>query len=112
INKGIKMATGEYIGILNADDLFGSSDVISCIVDQFIASGCDAVYGNIQFGKRRNIQLVTRIWNSRHYNLCDFQLGWMPPHPSLYIKRDVLLCYGPYSLRFGSSADYEMILRL
>jgi len=112
LNKGIGMATGDLIGVLNADDCLASVDVISSVVNCFKDKGCDAVYGNLKFIKRSKDCSTTREWKSRPYNLNDFLYGWMPPHPTLYIKRNILFTAGRYSLKFGTCADYDMILRL
>ncbi|RYD70335.1 MAG: glycosyltransferase [Sphingobacteriales bacterium] len=112
LNKGIGVATGDLVGVLNADDCLASFDVISSVVDCFSKMGCDAVYGNLKFIKRSTEYSITRNWKSRPYNLNDLLYGWMPPHPTLYIKRNILHTAGRYSLKFGACADYDMILRL
>ncbi|TCD00806.1 glycosyltransferase family 2 protein [Pedobacter psychroterrae] len=112
LNKGIGMATGDLVGILNADDRLASVDVISSVVDCFRNMGCEAVYGNLKFIKRGKDCSITRNWKSKPYTPNDFLYGWMPPHPTLYIERSVLYTAGRYSLKFGTCADYDMILRL
>lgn len=112
LNKAIGKATGEVIGIVNADDKLATSDVISSVVNCFRRTSSAAIYGNLHFTNRLHPHRITRIWNSRIFNKTDIMFGWMPPHPTLYIKREIFLQYGNYSLVFGNCADYELILRL
>lgn len=112
LNKGIDMTTGDLVGILNADDRLASVDIISSVVNCFKEKDCEAVYGNIKFIERNEGFLITREWTSSPYCISDLLYGWMPPHPTLYVKRNVLLTAGRYSLKFGTCADYDMILRL
>ncbi|WP_316792249.1 glycosyltransferase family 2 protein [Pedobacter frigoris] len=112
INKAIELATGEVIGILNADDVLAESDVVSAVVNCFRRNSCDAVYGNLNFAKRNDLTKIVRIWKSGSFKKSDFRFGWMPPHPTLYLKRVIFKNFGGYSLSFGNSGDYEMILRL
>ena len=112
LNKGIGIATGDLIGLLNADDCLADVQVISEIVRCFKENNCEAVYGNLKFVKRDKPYLVTRNWQSSSYNFHALRYGWMPPHPTLYVKRTVLSTAGRYSLEFGTCGDYDMILRL
>lgn len=112
LNKGIGKATGDLIGVLNADDCLADDRVVSEIVKCFMEKNCEAVYGNLKFVERVMPYSVTRNWQSSPYNFRDLRYGWMPAHPTLYIKRTVLSAAGRYSLEFGTCADYDMILRL
>lgn len=112
LNKGIAQANGEVIGILNADDFFASQDVISLVSNCFHEKRCEAVYGNLDMFKRNRSGKVLRRWRSKQHQPLDLKLGWMPAHPTFYIKRSVLLQYDAYRPQFGVSADYELILRL
>lgn len=111
INKGITMATGEIVGLLHADDFFADDQVISSIVEKFKISGADAVYGDLDYINSQSLQ-VTRRWRSHQYVRADFKTGWMPAHPTLYIKKNIYNRFGGYSLEFGSAADYELMIRL
>jgi len=112
LNKGVGKATGDLVGVLNADDCLADLHVVSEIVKCFREKNCEAVYGNLKFIKRNMPYSVTRNWQSSPYNLRDLRYGWMPAHPTLYIKRTVLYAAGRYSLGFGACADYDMVLRL
>ena len=111
INKGIRMATGDVIGLLHSDDIFYSKDVISAVVDEFITRGSDSVYADLVYVDRENPDRVIRNWKSGNYNRNNFIYGWMPPHPTFYVKREVYERFGLYDTKFRSAADYELMLR-
>lgn len=112
LNKGIKLAQGEIIGILHSDDLFASSEVLQKVADQFHADeALMAVYGDLQYVNRSNTQQVIRHWVSGTFQPSDFHWGWMTPHPTLFIRKSCFDTYGAYNLQLKSAADYELILR-
>lgn len=110
LNKGITLASGDIIGILNADDMLASADVISAIVKAFQKSNTDGVYGNLNY-IHPNTNQVLRKWVSKPFAKKDIENGWMPAHPTLYLKRALFNQYGGYSLDYGTAADYELMLR-
>lgn len=110
INKGIKLATGEIIGMLHANDCFASNHILSLIADTMQQKNVDAVYGNLVF---TNIYgKVVRKWKSNPCSRLLLELGWMPPHPTFYLKKTSYNQYGNYRLDFSSAADYELIIRM
>ena len=109
INKGIEMATGDVIGFLHSDDVLYSSDSIEQIALAFENEKADIVYGDLQYCKGGK---VTRRWKSNTFNPRSLKYGWMPPHPTVYVRRKVYEQVGPYDDWFRISADYDMILRL
>lgn len=109
INKGIKMATGDIVGILNADDLFQSEDTLAHIVAAFTAD-VDAVYADIRFVKD-DLQTTSRYYSARHWMPWMLQWGKMPPHPSVYIRRGLFGKFGLYKLGYDIAADYELLIR-
>lgn len=111
LNKGIAMSSGQVIGILNADDMLASDDVISAVADRFKAQHADALYGNLNYVDPLQPKRIIRKWISRPFVRRDILFGWMPAHPTFYVKKDLFEQYGHYSLRFGSAADYELMLR-
>lgn len=111
LNKGIAMAKGEIVGILNADDMLASPDVISEIVAQFKKTNADGVYGNLHYVQRDKPNQIIRKWKSKQVSSQAMAWGWMPAHPSLYLKKELFESFGNYSLDFGSAADYELMLR-
>ncbi len=111
LNKGIRMATGEVIGILNADDMFASEDVVSEVARCFQAEKVDVVYGNLHYVKADNPTEVLRIWKGVPYQSGLIRQGWMPAHPTFYAKKELFEKFGGYSLDFGTAADYELMVR-
>lgn len=110
LNKGISMSSGEFVGFLHSDDFFADADVINAIA----AAGqqCDAVYGDLQYVQRDNVEKITRHWRSKPYKPGLFKRGWMPAHPTFYLRREHYLKFGQYDTSFKQSADYELMLRM
>jgi glycosyltransferase len=109
LNKGIKNAKGDIIGLLHSDDVFASSDVLSQIHSFFKETNCDGVYGDLNFMKNGQI---SRKWNSNKFNSSLLYKGWMPPHPTLFLKKEVFEKHGLYNTNFKIAADYDFILRI
>ena len=109
INKGIKMATGDVVGILNADDMFESTDTLAQIAAAF-SDDVDALYADIRFVKD-DLQTTSRYYSAKHWKPWMLQWGKMPPHPSVYIRRNVLARYGLYKLGYDIAADCELLIR-
>ncbi len=109
LNKGIAMATGDVIGFLHSDDVLYSPDSIGQIAAAFESSGADVVYGDLEY---RHGDKVVRRWRSNAFRRGDLKYGWMPPHPTVYVRREVYRQVGPYDEWFRISADYDMILRI
>lgn len=111
MNKGILLATGDVIGILNADDLYSSNDIISKIVNQFTKSNADALYGDLKYVLKNDISKTIRFWKSGEYTEGKFLNGWMPPHPTFFVKKSIYNQFGLYRTDMPSAADYELMLR-
>lgn len=111
INKGIKMATGEIISILNSDDLYQDKEVINDIVNLFETKNLDASYGDLVYVDRLNTDKVIRYWKSGKYKEGMFFKGWMPPHPTFFVKKNIYDQLGAFNLELKSAADYEIMLR-
>jgi glycosyltransferase len=112
LNKGIRHATGDIVGFLHADDMLDGDSVIGSIRDLFARGDYDAVYGDLVYVDAENTQRVIRYWRSGDYRVNRFRWGWMPPHPSVYVRREVYERFGGYRLDMGSAADYECLVRL
>ncbi len=106
------MATGDVIGILNADDFYANDMVISKIVETFQRTGVASVYGDLAYVDAKEVSKVIRYWHSGNYRHGAFLNKRMPPHPTFFVKRDVYEKYSVFDLRLRSSADYELMLRL
>ncbi len=111
LNKGINAATGDVIGFLHSDDLLAYDDAINDIAKAFITTGCDAVYGDLEYVSQDDTSKRVRLWKSGAFSRAKMQLGWMPPHPSFYMKRSCYVEYGSFSLDYRISADYDSLLR-
>ena len=109
MNKGIQLATGDIIGMLNADDYFANGQVIKNIADAFGKNNADIIYGDLDY--INNNGEVVRKWRSGQFSRRKMEFGWMPPHPTFYCKRHLFNKYGLYSLSYGTAADYELMLR-
>ena len=109
LNKGIRMATGDVIGFLHSDDVLYSSDSIGHIAAAFGDETVDVVYGDLQYC---NGGKVVRRWKSNDFNPSALKYGWMPPHPTVYVRKTVYDQVGEYDEWFRISADYDMMLRI
>lgn len=112
MNKGLKMATGDVIGNLNADDFYANHEVISKVVKAFESQNVDAVYADIQYVDEQDTSKILRNWIAKPYDKSNFLMGWMPPHPTFFLKRKAYDVYGVYNDSFVSAGDYEMMLRM
>tara|TARA_B100001248_G_C27398954_1_gene468206 strand:- start:1700 stop:2458 length:759 start_codon:yes stop_codon:yes gene_type:complete len=111
-NKGIEMATGDIIGFVNADDFLNSKTIISEIVSMMKSESLDGVYGDLQYIYKNNPQTIIRSWKSLDYHKSLLKKGWMPPHPTLFLKKEVYEKHGLFDLSYKISADYDFILRI
>ncbi|MGQ9847423.1 MAG: glycosyltransferase family 2 protein [Bacteroidales bacterium] len=111
LNKGIRSATGELIGILHADDFFADESVISDVVQLIGKKDIDACYGDIVYVDRYNVDRVVRVWKAGEYKRERFKYGWMPPHTAFFCKSGVYRRLGLLDLDFPLAADYELMLR-
>ena len=111
INKGIKHSSGDVVGFLHADDFFKNSNVIYKVISSF-SEGVDMVYGDIDFVSIDDSSKIKRKWKSKSYVSGSFKWGWMPPHTSFFLLKENYVKYGDYSLNLGTSADYELMLRM
>lgn len=112
MNKGIKMASGDVVGILNSDDYFTSDDILQTVDNAFKSHEIGAIYGDIHFIRDGNPQKCVRYYSSRMFRPFWLRFGFMPAHPSFYCKREVFEKAGLYSLDYKIGADYEMMVRL
>jgi glycosyltransferase involved in cell wall biosynthesis len=127
MNKGVGLATGDIIGILNADDFYTGDQVLSSVAKVFQEKRTASCYGDLQYVQEKladdSRQLaakdkikeksfkVVRHWTSGEFDLRKFYWGWMPPHPTFFVRREVYERYGLFNLELGSAADYEIMLR-
>lgn len=113
MNKGIEMASGKIIGILNSDDFYTSNEILQKVAEEFQKdSSLEAVYGDIHFVKPENLKKCTRYYSSKSFRPWLLRFGFMPAHPSFYVRREVYEKYGLYDLQFRTSSDFEWMVRL
>ena len=111
MNKGIAMASGDIVGTLNADDVYAGPDILAKVADAFSDAAVEACYGDLVYTAPRDLNRVVRYWKSSPYDIKRFYWGWMPPHPTFFVRRRVYRQYGRFDLSMGSAADYEIMLR-
>lgn len=111
INKGIKLATGDIVGILNSDDILYDNNVIMKIAETFDMWSVDAVYGDVLFFDPDKTSRITRYYSSGSFSLNKFKFGFMPAHPSFYVKRKIYEELGYYKTDYKIAADYELLIR-
>ena len=111
MNKGISLATGDIVGILNSDDFYIDNQVIEKVVKKF-NENTDAVYADLVYVDARDTNKIKRTWHSGYYQHGAFVKGWMPPHPTFFVKNEIYKKFGAYSLKLRSAADYEFMLRV
>lgn len=112
MNKGIKLATGDIIGILNSDDFFLDNKVVSRVISAFNKNPeLDGVHANLYYVKQDNPMTVVRHWVSTDFKKGSFFKGWHPAHPTLYLRKEVYQKYGLFDLDFPLAADFELMLR-
>lgn len=109
MNKGIMMATGDVIGMLNADDYFADNYVLAKIAEAFENADNDLLYADLDYVNKQGE--VVRKWRSGEYKVSNFNWGWMPPHPTFYARKGFFEKYGLYDSGYGTAADYELMLR-
>lgn len=112
MNKGIRRATGEIVGILNSDDFFAAEDVISRVVDVFRADrDVGIVFGDLVYVSSEDLSNIKRYYSSRKFKPWKLRYGYMPPHPATFAKKELYDAYGLYRLDYRIAADYEMFVR-
>ncbi len=110
MNKGIELATGDIIGILNSDDHYTKPNIIHKIVQAFNTLPIDSAFGDLNYINKQN--KIIRQWRSSEYHKDLFLKGWMPPHPTFFLRKEYYKKYGLYNSDFSISADYELMLRM
>ena len=111
MNKGILAATGDVVGILNADDFYAHGEVLAKVAEVFADKNIDSCYGDIVYMDAADTTRVVRSWRAGAYEVDLFYRGWMPPHPTFFVRRSLYEKHGLFNLSLGSSADYELMLR-
>lgn len=111
MNKGIKLASGEIIGILNSDDFYADESVIKNIVEAMEKENADVCWGDLVYVRRKNTLEIIRYWKSSEYHSGKFKNGWHPPHPTFFVRKSVYSQYGLFNTDLKIAADYEIMIR-
>jgi glycosyltransferase involved in cell wall biosynthesis len=111
MNKGVARATGDIVGILNSDDFYPHERVVERVVERFEKTGCDALYADCCYVDREETGRVTRYWKAGAYKPGAFKGGWMPPHPTFFVRKEHYDRLGAYRPEFRTAGDYELLLR-
>jgi glycosyltransferase involved in cell wall biosynthesis len=111
MNKGIAMASGEILGILNADDFYANETVLDQVASVFADATVDACYADLVYVDQKNTNHVTRYWQSKPFQHGLFEKGWMPAHPTFFVRRKIYEQFGGFDLEFPRQADFELTMR-
>ncbi len=112
LNKGIQAASGDIVGFLHADDQFATPHALAHIAQAFADPSVEATYGDLVYVRKNDASQVVRYWRAGTYSRDQLAHGWMPPHPTFYVRREVYARCGVFDTRYRIAADYENMLRL
>jgi len=111
MNKGIGLATGDIVGILNSDDFYIDENVIQNVVQVFNEKKVDSMFADLLFVKPDNLEKTIRYYDSSKFSLAKFAYGWMPAHPTFFVKKEIYDTYGLYKTDYKIASDYELLIR-
>ena len=111
MNKGIRTSGGDVIGILNSDDFYINNDIISVVVNEFITKGVDSIFADLVYVRSDDLDKIVRYYSSAGFYPKRMAYGWMPAHPTFFVKKKIYEQYGLYKADYRISADYELVAR-
>ena len=112
LNKGVSLATGDVIAFLHSDDIYENENIITEVVEHFKSTKTDSIYGDLVYVDKEDTSKIFRYWQSGEYTFKKLSNGWMPPHPTFFVKKEFYDKYGKFDLDFGIAADYDFMLRM
>ncbi|PID92039.1 MAG: glycosyl transferase [Bacteroidetes bacterium] len=110
LNKGLQYCSGDIIGLLHSDDMFAHERALEMVADTFERTGCNATYSDLDFVERNNPDKVVRRWRSGCFDPKRIRHGWMVPHPTLFLSRELCMSNGPFDLTYKTASDYDFML--
>ncbi|MFH1148743.1 MAG: glycosyltransferase family 2 protein [Pseudomonadota bacterium] len=111
MNKGIRLATGDIVGILNSDDMYENNRCVSTVVSEFQRRGVDSIFADLVYVRRDNPEKSVRYYGSGSFSPHKFAFGWMPAHPTFFVRRECYEKYGKHKTDYIIAADYELLVR-
>ncbi|MDP2829721.1 MAG: glycosyltransferase family 2 protein [Sulfuricellaceae bacterium] len=111
LNKGFALASGDVVGVMHSDDFYADERVLERVAQAFADPGVDGVYGDLDYVAKVDPTRIIRRWRSGTYKRSRLALGWMPPHPTLFLRRSVIQQWGGFDTDFRIAADYDAMLR-
>lgn len=111
MNKGILLSSGEIIGFINADDFYASSDVLARVAAVFDDPEVDICYGDLCYVRQNDTSAIVRYWRSSDFRPSAFEVGWCPPHPAFFVRREIYERFGLFDLSYRIAADVELMMR-
>ncbi|MCO1333539.1 glycosyltransferase [Microbulbifer sp. OS29] len=111
MNKGIRLASGDIVGTINSDDVYTDNRVISSVVHEFLISEAQSVYADLEIVDRNDLSERVRFYGSSKFQVSKFRWGWMPPHPTFFVRRDCYKRLGLYKTDYRVAADFELLAR-
>jgi glycosyltransferase involved in cell wall biosynthesis len=111
MNKGIRLATGDVLGILNSDDFYAGPHVIEKVVALFHESGAAALFADLVYVRPGNLDQTVRYYSGAGFTPDKFAWGWMPPHPTFFVRRELYERYGLFRTDYKIAADFELTAR-
>lgn len=111
MNKGIDMATGDVVGMINSDDFYASNRVVEMVADVMRDVRFDACFGDLCYVKKNDPGRIVRYWKANVFEAGAFARGWAPPHPTFFVRRSVYERFGVFDLEFSIAADFELMMR-
>ena len=111
MNKGVNLATGDIVGILNSDDIYYNNNCLATVANEFQRKGVDSVFADLVYVRRDNLNKVVRYYSSANFSPRKFAFGWMPAHPTFFVQRQCYEKYGKFKTDYMIAADYELLVR-
>lgn len=111
LNKAISLATGDVVALLHSDDMYASDTVLSEVIEKFEQGNYSIVYGDLAIVRSDDSKRMVRLWRSGNFKMYKLYLGWMPPHPTFIVKRELYTKYGMFDTEIKIAADYDIIVR-